>query len=263
MKQLIPIHEVHEVAEHVISELPDFWRQFRRRQLPRVCEEVSWIYVKGGTVVDLGGGSAFHTSICSRLGMRAINVDNFASVGKGTFCAHFLEPHAAAEEAAIRLGVRIVHADLIDWDPPFDRDSIDVVMSFDNIEHLTHSPRNVYRKMVQCLKPEGLFLLGAPNAANLLKRFRVVLGRNIFSGMDEWYMHDRFIGHVREPIVADLKSIAKDLNLGILNVVGRNWLGLNKLLTGAPALGRGLDRVLRVFPSLCSDIYLLGQKSPQ
>lgn len=262
MKNLIAIEEVRQAAERVLSELPEFWRQFRRPQLPRVCEEVSWIFTPGGTVVDLGGGPGFHVSICSCLGMKAYSVDNYKSIGKGTICDHFIEPNLEAERIAARLGVQFVHTDIVDWEPAFGRDSIDAIMSFDNIEHLVHSPRNTYRKIVQCLKPQGLFLLGGPNAANLLKRARLLRGKNIFSAMDEWYLHERFIGHIREPIIADLKFIARDLDLDVLNIAGRNWLGLNKLGTRAASLARGFDRALRLFPSLCSDIYVLAQKGP-
>jgi SAM-dependent methyltransferase len=261
MNQRISVNEVYKAAERVLSGLPEFWRQFRRPQLRRVCEEISWIYVKGGTVVDLGGGPGFHASICACLGMRSVSVDNFKLIGKGTICDHFIEHNLIAEKAASALGVQFIHTNVLDWDITFEDNSIDVVMSFDTIEHLSRSPRRLYKRIVQCLKPQGLFLLGGPNAANLLKRIRVLLGENIFSRMDEWYMHDNFIGHVREPIVSDLKFLVKDLDLTVLDIVGRNWLGLHKLPKSMSICGNAFDRMLRCFPCLCSDIYLLAQKS--
>ena len=59
----ITVNEVRSAGEFVISQLPAFWKDFWTPQLPRVCEELSWIFVEGGTVVDLGGSSGFHTSI--------------------------------------------------------------------------------------------------------------------------------------------------------------------------------------------------------
>jgi SAM-dependent methyltransferase len=192
--------------------------------------------------------------------MKAISVDNFRMLRPGTICDHFLGHNASAEEAASRLGVEFIHVDLVDWEPPFQEDSLDVVMSFDNIEHLSHSPRRVYTHMIRCLKPGGMVLIGAPNAANLAKRVRMVLGRNVFARMDEWYMHDGFIGHIREPIVSDLRLIAEDLGIHVEAVVGRNWLGLSKLQGRMQLCGNLLDRALRCHPAFCSDIYLLATK---
>ncbi|MHC5062228.1 MAG: hypothetical protein ACYTFK_14320, partial [Planctomycetota bacterium] len=112
-------------------------------------------------------------------------------------------------------------------------------------------------------RPDGLFLLGAPNAANLLKRFRVPLGENIFAKIEDWYMYEKFIGHVREPVVADLLYICKDLELEVLRIIGRNWIGLKRVPKGMKIVGYSLDKILRLFPSLCSNIFILAAKSKQ
>lgn len=260
MTHSITVNEVRNAAEYVISQLPEFWRDFRTPQLPRVCQELSWIFVEGGTVVDLGGSSGFHTSILARLGMKAICVDNFKTRKKGHVNDHFYEHDLAAEQIASKLHVEFIHTNILDWKPPFREAAIDVVMSFDNIEHLHHSPRNLYKQMVQCLKPDGLFLLGAPNAANLFKRLKIALGKNIYSRLEEWYMHEQFIGHVREPVVSDLLLIAKDIGLKVIDVFGKNWLGLTKLRGRKQFLATIFSKPLEFFPSLCSDIYILAIK---
>jgi SAM-dependent methyltransferase len=261
MDKSISIKEVRQVAEYVIYRLPDFWKELRTPQVPRICEEISWAFVRGGTVVDIGGSSGFHTSICACLGMKAICVDNFKIRGIGYTGDHFYEYDLIAEKLATELGVEFIHVDILDWDPPFQEGTIDVVMSFDNIEHLHHSPRKIYRKLIRCLKSGGVFILGSPNAANLFKRVRVPLGKNIFAKLEDWYMHERFLGHVREPIVSDLLFIAKDLDLKIINIFGRNSVGINKLPRIMRLPGKMFDKSLRLFPSLCSDIYIIAIKS--
>ena len=84
MTHHITVNEIRSAGEFVISQLPAYWRDLLTPHLPRVCQELSWIFVKGGTVVDIGGGTGFHTSILARLGMKAICVDNFKTRGKGT-----------------------------------------------------------------------------------------------------------------------------------------------------------------------------------
>ena len=260
MTHHITVNEVRSAGEFVISQLSEYWRDLLTPHLPRVCQELSWIFVKGGTFVDIGGGIGFHTSILARLGMKAICVDNFKTRGKGTAADNFYDHDLEAEQIAHKTGVQFIHTDILKWKPPFEENSIDVVMSFDNIEHLHHSPRNIYKQIVKCLKPNGLFLLGGPNAANLFKRVRVSLGKNIFSKLEDWYMHEQYIGHVREPIVSDLIYIVEDLDLKVVKVFGRNWLGLKILRGRKQVLAQILSKSLEPFPTLCSDIYILATK---
>jgi len=260
MTHHITVNEVRSAGELVLSQLPSYWKELLTPHLPRVCQELSWIFVEGGTAIDIGGGTGFHTAILTQLGMKAICVDNFKTRGKGTASDYFYDHDLEMEQIAQRMGVQFIHTDILNWKPPFEENSIDVVMSFDNIEHLHHSPRNTYKQLVRCLKPNGFFLLGGPNAANLFKRIRVLLGKNIFSKLEEWYMHEQFIAHVREPIVSDLIYIAEDIDLKIIKVFGRNWIGLKKFRGRKRVLVQLLGKSLELFPGLCSDIYILATK---
>jgi SAM-dependent methyltransferase len=192
--------------------------------------------------------------------MRAICVDNFKVRGLGTVDDYFYKHDLEAEDCARKLGVEFIHTDLLTWSVPYAENSIDAVMSFDNLEHLHHSPRRTYQQLTRALREQGIFLLGGPNAANLLKRIRILFGGNVFSSLNEWYFHDKFIGHVREPVVDDFLEIAQDLNLHVEQIKGRNWLGYDKY--GYNFTARLFDNFLRSRPSLCSDIYLLATKQP-
>ena len=263
MKQALPVREVIRAAEEVAAHYPASWGEWCRESIPRVAEELSWIIVPGGAVVDLGGSSGFHAAVSARLGMRAVCVDNQLVRGEGTNLDGFADEAAAGEAAARGLGVEFIDTDLLNWEMPFPPDSIDAFMSFDVMEHLHHSPRTLFRQLVRCLMPGGRFLLGTPNAANLLKRVRLLAGTNIFAEFEHWYMYPQFIGHVREPTVRDFRRLAADLGLEINGMTGRNWAGYlggrgNSRLVRA--LTTVADRPLRLFPSLCSDIYLMAQK---
>ncbi|MCZ6580739.1 MAG: methyltransferase domain-containing protein [Nitrospirae bacterium] len=247
------LSEVRAAVLDAMSLMPKVYKEMYKGHCSRVAEEISWIYEPGRVVVDLGGGVGFHSMVCCLLGMKAYNVDFFRLRPKEDGSS---EHRFEAEEIAKKVGAKFIHTDLLEWDPPFEQGSIDAVMSFDNIEHLHHSPRRLYNTMFRCLKPAGLFLLGAPNAANILKRLRVPIGMNIFARLDDWYQLNHFVGHVREPIVADLMFIGKDIGLDNIRIIGRNWLGIVKF----GVWGRVVDPLLRVFPSLCSDIYLIGNK---
>ncbi len=260
MRSRIDIRDVREATERVVSEFPEFWRAIRSRQADRVSEEISWVYTAGGVVVDLGGSSGFHASICAALGMRPICVDNCLVRPLGHTDDFYYQHDMEAQKIARRLGVEFIDADLLSWDPPFPENSIDACMSLDVIEHLHRSPRTLYHSMVRCLTAGGTFLLGGPNAANLLKRFRVPMGKNIFAKFDDWYAHEYFIGHVREPVVSDYYPLANDLRLDIVEIIGRNWLGKSSRSKAKAVAAYVVDKLLVRFPSLCSDIYLLARK---
>jgi len=157
-------------------------------------------------------------------------------------------------------GVNIIAADLLSFDlrtiAP-----LDAVTSFDSIEHWHRSPRATFQLAIGALRPGGTFLLSAPNAANARKRIAVPLGKSVWSLIEEWYDKPTFREHVREPVVADLRHIARDLKLADVRIFGRNWLGyinhsrLGRLVTPF------VDHALRLRASLCSDIYLLGRKA--
>ena len=77
--------------------------------------------------------------------------------------------------------------------------------------------------------------------------------------MAHWYESERFRGHVREPSVADLRYIARDMGLSRVRIIGRNWQGYAGR-PGVRALTHLADPLLKLRPSLCSNIYLLGVK---
>jgi len=110
------------------------------------------------------------------------------------------------------------------------------------------------------LNEDGVFVLAAPNCVNIRKRFTVPFGRGEWSAMSDWYENQVFRGHVREPDVDDLLYIARDMGLSDIKVYGRNWLGYysnNKIINLFTPI---IDYPIRVFPILCSDIYVIGFK---
>jgi hypothetical protein len=109
-------------------------------------------------------------------------------------------------------------------------------------------------------KPNGLFIISGPNCVNLRKRITVPFGVGKWPQMRDWYEVDRFRSHVREPDVDDLRYIAADLSLRNVTILGRNWSGYRSRFHAARIATPLIDRILRFWPSFCSDIYLLGRK---
>jgi SAM-dependent methyltransferase len=224
--------------------------------IPRIVFHVELVERRvgaGGHVCDVGGGIGLFSLACALRGMRVTLVDDFGqpvndAVGPGVLSLH--RAH----------GVEVIERDVIEDGLELAPGEWDAVVSFDSIEHWHHSPRSLLRGLVEALRPGGVLVIGAPNRVNLRKRITTPFGVNVWSPWEEWYEAERFRGHVREPDVADLRRMAHDLGLENVEILGRNWLGLRHRRGLTRALSRVVDRPLRRWPGLCSDIYVLGSK---
>jgi SAM-dependent methyltransferase len=249
------VASVGETLRGLALEYPPEMRAHQLQDIPRIAYHIGLVLrLKGRdiSICDIGGGVGLFSLGCAAVGMKVTLVDDFRdpvneSVGLGV-----LELHRSH-------GVTILSRDVIGEGISFPNESLDAVTSFDNIEHLHNSPKALYHAAVAALKDGGLFLLGSPNALNLRKRIAVPLGWARWSAMEDWYERPIFRGHVREPNLSDLRYIARDLGLTRVRYFGRNWLareggGVKRTVNSL------IDRPLRWFPSLCSDIYVAGFK---
>jgi SAM-dependent methyltransferase len=207
----------------------------------------------GGHVVDIGGGIGLMSVGAAALGYRSTLVDDFDDAVNHEYPIESLGVHA-------RYGVRVISADALRGLPRLEPGTLDAVTSFDSMEHWHCSPKATFHALLEALRPGGLFLLGVPNCVNLRKRLMVLFGAAKWSLMEHWYEPPVFRGHVREPDVDDLRYIARDLGLTNVKIFGRNWLGYHSRYGWVRALVPYADRLLRLLPTLCSDIYLAGQK---
>ncbi|MDC0245021.1 class I SAM-dependent methyltransferase [Pseudomonadota bacterium] len=103
---------------------------------------------------------------------------------------------------------------------PFKKNSFDMVMSNAVLEHLHESPRNMVNKMMEIIKPNGLFFITVPNAVNIRKRLDVLIGKTNLPPFKSYYWHpgDSWRGHIREYVKDDLKQLANYLDLEILEI---------------------------------------------
>ncbi|MGO9317697.1 MAG: class I SAM-dependent methyltransferase [Terracidiphilus sp.] len=209
------------------------------------------------TICDVGGGVGLFSLGLSSLGYDTILIDDF---GDDWYAAALTDGVLGLFK---RHGVRVVSTDVIAKGVSLEPESLDVVSCFDAMEHFHHSPKRLFHHLVTALRPGGIFVLGVPNRVNLRKRIEVPFGGAPWTSLEDWYEPEVFRSHVREPDVPDLRYICRDLNLNVQEVVGRNWLGYNGKKRLTRVLTPFADHCLRRFPSLCSDIYIVGKKPPK
>jgi SAM-dependent methyltransferase len=166
-------------------------------------------------------------------------------------------PGADALSLLKELGVTIDSRDVMD-DFHLPANHYDAITSFDSMEHWHASPKTLFRGLFDSPRPGGWFILSGPNCVNLRKRISVPLGKGKWSPMSSWYEEETFRAHVREPDVEDLRYIAADLGLQEVKIFGRNWLGFHR--AGMRQVMPAIDAVLRLKPSLCANIYMVGRK---
>lgn len=201
-----------------------------------------------GTLCDVGGGWGHFAATAATIGMKTVCID----------CMPITEQDPRVGMSR-DYGFELRIQDVVDSSLDFQDETLDAFVSFDCIEHLHHSPKQFYRQAVRALRPGGVFFLGAPNCVNMRKRLGVPLGKGSWSTMQRWYEQPRFYDHVREPDVGDLLYIARDLGLTDVQTFGRNWQGYYSTPL-MRSVTRIVDLPLRLFPSLCSDIYMIGTK---
>jgi 2-polyprenyl-3-methyl-5-hydroxy-6-metoxy-1,4-benzoquinol methylase len=234
-------------TDPLVALLP--WLQFR----------IALTYREGGSLVDLGGGVSAATGVLARLGMQVTVVDMLDA-----YYVHSSLHSSVARQAEFleKQGVRFVQRDLTQYllTESFAPQSLDVVSSYHVLEHLHQSPRPLLHSAMTVLKPGGNLVVEVPNAVNLLKRAKVLLGRTNYLPYAGYYESERYYGHVREYCVSDLIHLARGTGLGSWRIEGRNWYGRLYQVVPSATLARLADRILQLRPGLCAALFLVGTK---
>ena len=213
---------------------------------------VQLAYVPHGKLIDLGGGYSPMSAVLARLGMDVTVVDTFAST-------KLYEQFSARELCDIlqSFGVKLTQADLRTYDAAavFPPASVDVVACFGTL--FLFNPRVMLERSIGVLKPGGKLILEFNNGASLLRRTRLMLGRNNTDRFQDYFFHD---WHTRFWVKRDVLRLAEHLKLSHHELLGRNWT-LHESRKQLPTwVLSAADQTLRAVPDLCNDIYLIGTK---
>jgi SAM-dependent methyltransferase len=170
-------------------------------------------YLKiGDKILDFGSGPCDKTAVVQALGFKCSAYDDLSDDW------HKLENNRDkimqfAKESGIDF--KLASGDYL----PFEKNSFDMVMLHDVIEHLHDSPRDLLNDLVELIKPNGYLFITVPNAVNIRKRISVICGKTNLPPFDSYYWYPgHWRGHIREYVKDDLFQLAKFLNLEIMEL---------------------------------------------
>jgi len=204
------------------------------------------------SILDVGGGLGLFS-----IGLKILNVHKSVIVDD---FSELFNSNKEVKNIFKRFNVDCLKINLLSNDTIKLKKKYDVVTCFHTIEHFHHSPKKLLFRISKILKNKGLFILCAPNSNNIKKRIECFFGFYTWSNLNDYFYSNTFRGHVREPNVSDLIFFTKYMKLKIVNIYGRNWQGLSSENRFIRIITIIFDKFLRLFPSLCSDIYIVAKK---
>jgi SAM-dependent methyltransferase len=194
----------------------------------------------GSRILDFGCGPCDATAVLSSLGFQCSAYDDFGD--------HWHRLPGNLDKIVEFAKASGVDLRIADQGPiPFERESFDMVMLHDVLEHLHDSPRDLLNDLVALLKPGGLLFVTVPSAVNIRKRIAVLLGRTNLPAFEGYFWHPGpWRGHVREYTHADLRELAAFLGVEIVELRGCDHMlqrlpaALRPIYRGATAIFTGL-----------------------
>ncbi|MGH9595790.1 MAG: methyltransferase domain-containing protein, partial [Edaphobacter sp.] len=113
----------------------------------------------------------------------------------------------------------LLHSDRIATWPACGR--FDLIVFSEVIEHLCLAPEYVLAALRALLTDTGVLICTTPNAADLAKRVRLLLGRNPYERLRFYSMNP---GHIREYTRQELREIAESVGLQCIQHAYFNWI---------------------------------------
>ena len=213
------LESLDEKIEKAISEIKeifpfDGYMDNANESYKNIAKSVMDYIKPGSKILDLGCGPAEKPAILQNLGYKCTGYDDLSDEW------HNLDDNKKkiinfTKAAKVKLIISNEESNELK------RESFDMLMSNDMIEHLHDSPRILLNKFLQYLKPGGYLLITVPNAVNIRKRISVLRGRtNLPDFYTYFWSPGKWRGHIREYVKNDLYLLSEYLGLDIRKIKG-------------------------------------------
>jgi SAM-dependent methyltransferase len=226
--------KIDEAIDEVIKFFPfeDYLCESESRlRLESIASAIQKYLKPNSSILDFGCGPCDNTAVLQSLGHKCSGCDDLQDdwhkiPGNKEKILKF------ASDRGITFKV------LEDGRIPYEKESFDVAMSNDVLEHLPCSPRDLLNDLLELVKPGGILFITVPNAGNIRKRLAVLRGGTNLPSYEAYYWHvGTWRGHVREYVEGDLRQMVEYLGLEVLEL-------------------RGCDHMLEKVPTPFRSLYL-------
>lgn len=249
--------DVDAAYEKLIAEFPieNYVDESVRFQMQGVTREISRFVpeIQGRRLLDLGCGPMDKTAILQYLGFQCFAADDLSDPW------HLRDKNDEKIVGfARRMGIEFYRQRSDDYSIPFELESFDIVCSLAVIEHLHQSPRELLNCMGQFAVPNGLIVVGMPNAVNLRKRLSVAIGKSNHVPVDQFYYSEGiWRGHVREYTLRETEFICRSNGFDVLTATTCEALAPVKLRRPMREIYTFLGNVI---PTLRSNLIVICRK---
>jgi SAM-dependent methyltransferase len=168
------------------------------------------------SVVDLGGGVGVNLLVLRKLrhSGRLVLVERFDEYDE----TNRMGSRRTAFQLLKANDIEVLQIDFWpDCNLPLPDAQFDVACCYDVLEHLPGHPLRQLRELHRLLRPGGRIFIGAPNAASLMKRVKLLFGRQPYSSYHEW-IQDTYYEHYREYVKGEYEDLL--IRSGIADVAG-------------------------------------------
>ncbi len=205
-----------------------------------------------GRVLDFGCGPLDKTAVLARLGLEVVAADTFQDSWHRE-AGNLDKIRGFAQEAGIELH-DLAHGSLSESGV---EGTFDLISLHHVLEHLADSPRELLNDLIGRLGEGGLLYLTVPNAVNLRKRLRVMIGDTNYPRYSTYYWAQHgYDGHIREYVLDDLLQLAK--NQGMEVVLNGHY---NHFWHAIPKnLRLGVATLCRIVPGFCDSCSVVLRK---
>lgn len=234
---------------------------FKGYMVPKTCASGSYYDIAttvirhlapGSTILDFGCGPGDKTSILQFLGFKCSGYDDLQDYWH-KIPGNREEIMSFAKDCGFDFWLAK------EGPLPFEKNSFDMIMLHDVIEHLHDSPRDLLNDLLELAQPEGLLFITVPNAVNIRKRIDVFFGRTNLPSFDGYYWYPGpWRGHIREYVRDDLIKLSEYLKLEVLELKSCDHM-LQKL----PAAFRPFYRLITNIFTGWKDSWLLVARKKQ
>jgi SAM-dependent methyltransferase len=162
--------------------------------------------------------------------------------------------------------LRQANVELIQWDLettpyPLADESFDAVVMTEVYEHLRDYPVRSLFEVRRILRPDGRLYFTTPNAAYVLNRVRLLLGRSVASPLPDWIAGVPHARHAREYTFDEVHQLLAHAGLRACLTTSRHFhQHSGNVAPVGKAVKRAIDLLSRVRPTLGPSVVVVAER---